>query len=362
MQAIVLVGGEGTRMRPLTYTTPKQLLPIAGTTMLERVLGHLARHGVSEAVLSLGYLPDRFLEAFPKGEAAGVKLRYAVEPELLDTAGAIGFAAREAGVEGTFLVVNGDVITDLDVTALIEFHRARSAEATIALHPVEDPSAFGVVPTDDQGRVLEFVEKPDRDKAPTNLINAGTYIMEASVLDRIPQGRRVSVERETFPLMVEAGSLYAHADAGYWLDTGTPASYLRSNLDLLNGSREGIPVEGARRVEASVWVRGDVKVEGSLRGASLAGNASVISAGAEVLDSILGEGVEIAASARITRSVLMDGVKIGEGAQVTDSIVGFGAVLGARTDIEALSVIGAGAQLPEGVKLSGERFGGPEEA
>ena len=187
MKAVVLVGGEGTRLRPLTLTTPKQMLPVVGVPMLERVLGHLARHGVDEAVLSLGYLPDAFLEAYPDGRAAGVSLAYAVEPEPLDTAGAIRFAATSAGVDDTFVVVNGDVLTDLDLTGLVAFHRRAGAQGTIALHPVADPSAFGVVPTDADGRVTAFVEKPPRGEAPTNQINAGTYVLEPSVLKRIAE-------------------------------------------------------------------------------------------------------------------------------------------------------------------------------
>ncbi len=178
------------------------MLPIVGVPMIERVLGHLALHGVDEAVLSLGYLPDAFMEAYPDGRAAGIRLIYAVEPEPLDTAGAVRFAATFAGIAETFVVVNGDVLTDLDLTSLVAFHRERRAEGTIALHPVADPSAFGVVPTDEEGRVTAFVEKPPRDEAPTNEINAGTYVLEASVLARIPEGGRVSIERETFPAMV----------------------------------------------------------------------------------------------------------------------------------------------------------------
>jgi mannose-1-phosphate guanylyltransferase len=207
VRAVVLVGGEGTRLRPLTLTTPKQMLPIVEEPMIERVVGHLADHGVDDAVFSLGYRPDAFIDAYPDGTIAGVRLTYAVEPTPLDTAGAIRFAASFAGIDETFVVVNGDVLTDADVSGLVDFHRRRGAEATISLTPVEDPSAFGVVPTDDQGRVEAFIEKPPRDEAPTNLINAGTYVFEPTVLDRIPAERRVSIERETFPAMVGDGTL-----------------------------------------------------------------------------------------------------------------------------------------------------------
>ncbi|HEY1466034.1 MAG TPA: nucleotidyltransferase family protein, partial [Acidimicrobiales bacterium] len=207
MRAVVLVGGEGTRLRPLTLTTPKQMLPVMEQPMIERVLDQLARHGIDEAVLSLGYRPDAFINAYPEGSVGGVRLAYAVEPEALDTAGAIRFAADHAGIDETFVVVNGDVLTDLDITELVDFHHRHHAEATISLTPVDDPSSYGVVPTDSQGKVEAFIEKPPRDEVPTNLINAGTYVLEPEVLARIPKGRRVSIERETFPTLVEAGTL-----------------------------------------------------------------------------------------------------------------------------------------------------------
>lgn len=166
MRAVVLVGGEGTRLRPLTLTAPKQMLPIVEEPMIERVVGHLADHGMGDAVLSLGYRPDAFIDAYPDGTIAGVRLTYAVEPSPLDTAGAIRFAAAHAGIDETFVVVNGDVLTDSDLSGLVAFHRERGAEATISLTPVEDPSAFGVVPTDDQGRVEAFIEKPPATRRP----------------------------------------------------------------------------------------------------------------------------------------------------------------------------------------------------
>jgi mannose-1-phosphate guanylyltransferase len=206
MQAVILVGGKGTRLRPLTYAEPKQMLPILGEPMLESVMQNLARHGVTKAVLSLGYLPDRFQAAYPNGVVAGIPVTYAVEPEPLDTAGAIRFAALAAGIDDTFVVVNGDVLTDLDLTRLVSFHTSKGAKATLALHPVDDPSRFGVVPTDEEGRVVAFIEKPPRDEAPTNEINAGTYVLEPSVIDTIEADVPVSVERVTFPPWPPTGS------------------------------------------------------------------------------------------------------------------------------------------------------------
>jgi mannose-1-phosphate guanylyltransferase len=237
MDAIVLVGGEGTRLRPLTYDTPKQMLPIVDRPLVEHVVSWLGRYGVGRVVLSLGYRPDAFVEAYPDNVIGGVRLSYAIEPELLDTAGAVRFAAEVGEVSGRFLVVNGDVLTDFDVSSLVAFHTERGAEATIYLTPVPDPSAFGVVPTDGAGRVIAFIEKPPPGTAPTNLINAGTYVLEESVLGRIPGGRRVSIERETFPALVADRGLFALPSDAYWLDTGTPEMYLQAQLDILNGSR-----------------------------------------------------------------------------------------------------------------------------
>ncbi len=319
MKAVVLVGGEGTRLRPLTLTTPKQMLPIGGRPMLERVLEWLAGHGVDEAVLSLGYRPDAFLKAYPDGESCGVRLLYAVEDSPLDTAGAIRFAALEDGVDSTFVVVNGDVLTDLDVTALVRFHREHDAEATIALTPVEDPSAFGVVPTDEDGRVIAFIEKPPPGQAPTNLINAGTYVLEPSVLERIPGGRRVSIERETFPALVAEGRLYALGSEARWVDAGTPATFLAANLAYAPMGLDGPEVTG----------------------------------------SVVGEDVTIGPGAVVQRSVIRDGAVIGAGAVVNDSVVGVGARVGERARITNRSVVGDGFEVEAGAELSEARLPQP---
>ncbi|MGH9081912.1 MAG: sugar phosphate nucleotidyltransferase [Acidimicrobiales bacterium] len=355
MLAVVLVGGEGTRLRPLTLSTPKQMLPVVEQPMIERVLGHLAHHGVDEAVLSLGYLPEAFLRAYPDGVAAGVRLSYAVEPEPLDTAGAVRFAARHAGVDDTFVVVNGDVLTDLDVGALLDFHRRRDAEGTIALHPVDDPSSFGVVPTDAGGRVTAFVEKPPPGEAPTHLINAGTYVLEASALDRIPGGRQVSIERETFPAMVADGRLFARQDDAYWLDTGTPAAYLQAHRDLLEGRRPGPPAPGARQVEEGYWVLGRPSVAGKVAGASLVADGASVATGAQVERSALGPGAVVEAGATVVESVLLAGARVGAGATVAGSVLGRAAVVGHGGEVRPVSVLGDGAAVPPGTVVDGER-------
>ena len=355
MKAVVLVGGEGTRLRPLTYSTPKQLLPVAEVPMLERVVSALAAHGVEEAVLSIGYRPDAFLAAYPEGTVGGVRLSYAVEPEPLDTAGAIRFAAEQAGVDETFLVVNGDVLTDLDVSALVSVHRHRRASATIALTPVEDPSRFGVVVTSADGRVEAFVEKPPAGTAPTNEINAGTYVFEPEVVDRIPAGRRVSVERETFPALAGEGSLYAVCSDAYWLDTGTPEAYLRANADLLAGVRPGPPAAGAREVDRGVWTMGEARLAGVVQAPSLVGAGAEVEAGAEVAASVVGAGGRVEAGATVERSVIMPGAVIERDALVRGSIVGHRAVVGQGAVLEPLTVVGDATEIAAGSRLVGAR-------
>jgi mannose-1-phosphate guanylyltransferase len=330
MRAVVLVGGFGTRLRPLTLHTPKQMLPVVNRLMIERVVEHLARHGVDEAVLALGYRPDAFTAAYPDGRCAGVALHYAVEPEPMDTAGAIRFAALDAGIDDRFLVVNGDVLTDLDVTALVARHERSGAEGTIALHRVEDPSAFGVVPTEDDGRVLAFIEKPPRDEAPTNLINAGAYVLEPSVLDRIPPGP-VNVERVTFPAMVAAGSLYAFDGDTYWIDAGTPSTYLAANLDLLDGTR-GPAEDGLHPAAIAAGV-----VE-----RSVLGPGAVVEASATVRGSVIMAGAHVEAGATVEGSVLGPRARVGAGATVVE-----GSVLGDDVTVIAGDTV-RGGRVPEG--------------
>lgn len=355
MKAVVLVGGEGTRLRPLTYSTPKQLLPVAEVPMLERVVTALGAHGVDEAVLSMGYRPDAFFAAYPEGEVGGVRLSYAVETQPLDTAGAIRFAAEQAAVAETFVVVNGDVLTDLDVSALVSVHRHRRASATIALTPVEDPSRFGVVVTGGDGRVEAFVEKPPPGTAPTNEVNAGTYVFEPEVIDRIPAGRRVSVERETFPALAAEGTLYAVCSDAYWLDTGTPEAYMQANADLVAGVRPGPPAAGARELGRGVWAMGEARVEGLVRAPSLLGEQVVVEAGAEVRASVVGAGSRVEAGAKVDGAVLLPGAVVERDALVKGSIVGRRAVVGRGAVLDPLSVVGDDTVIAAGSRLADAR-------
>jgi len=330
MKAVVLVGGFGTRLRPLTLTAPKQMLPVIDRPMLEHVIGGLGRHGVDEVTLSLGYKEDVFREAYPDAVCAGVALKYAVEPEPLDTAGAVRFAAEAAGIDETFIVINGDVFTDLDVTAVWRRHHEIGAEGTIALTPVDDPSRYGVVPTDDEGRVIGFVEKPPRDEAPTNWINAGTYVLEPSVLERIEPGRRVSIERETFPAIVADGGLWAVQSDAYWVDAGTPLTYLQIQMDLLDG------------------VRGE-KVNGVSPGAS-------IHHGATVERSVVMNGASIAGGAVVRNAVVSSGATIGDDSLVEESVVGPNAIVGERAKLTGMTMIGDSAVVEAGSTLDGAKI------
>ena len=336
MQAIVLVGGFGTRLHPLTRDVPKQMLAVVDRPMIEHVVAHLAGHGVTRVVLSLGFHPEAFADAYPNGTCAGIPLHYAVEPEPLDTAGAVRFAAAEAGLgngDEAFLVLNGDVLTDLDVGDVVARHRATGAEGTLALTEVDDPSRYGVVPTDRDGRVLGFVEKPEVATAPTRWINAGTYVLEPTVLARIPDDRPVSIEREVFPAMAVEGRLHAVASEAYWIDTGTPEAYIRAQLDLVDGTRGDLAA-----VHPEATVHPDARID-----------RAVVMAGAAV-----GEG------ARLCDAVVMEGGAVGAGAMIDHSVVGPAARGGPGASLSALTVVGEGQVISDGRCLSGARI--PEDA
>jgi len=354
MIAVVLVGGEGTRLRPLTYTVPKQMLPVGGLPLMERVVGHLSAHGVGEVVLSLGYRPDAFAAAYPDRLCAGAKLTFAVEPEPMDTAGAIAYAADAAGIRERFLALNGDVVSDLDLGALLTFHTQRGAEATIALTPVEDPSAFGVVSTHGDGRVSAFIEKPAPGTAPTNLINAGAYVLEPSVIARIPRGRRVNIERETFPQIVRDGTLFALTSRGYWIDVGTPAHYLKVNADVLAGLLGEQPAPGASALPGGSWSlgRGPARLAGVVAG-SLVGEGVWVEAEAVVERSVLGAQVSVGTSAKVSGSVLLAGATVEPGAEVVDSVVGPAARIGEGAVVCDHAVLGADAVVAAGARQRG---------
>jgi mannose-1-phosphate guanylyltransferase len=351
MEAVILLGGEGTRMRPLTYVAPKQLLPIAEVPLIERVVSWLRGAGVDSVVFSLCYKPEAFRDAFPDGRCRGAKIVYALEPEPLDTAGAIGYASSFLqGEQGPLIVVNGDVLTDIDLGALVAFHHDSGAKATVALVEVEDPSRFGVVDISAKGLIARFVEKPPKEAAPSNLANGGIYILDREVVSSIPKGRKVSVERELFPDLASQGVLFGLASEGYWVDTGTPASYLQANLDIVRGrlrqpgakeapgsSGRNPPAPGARQVSPGIWQRG---FAGTIKG--------------ELVDEcLLGEGVDVGQAARVEACVLGRRTVVGARCELTECVVMPGAWIGPGARL-ARCVIGPGAKVGEGVKLEGE--------
>ena len=305
MRAVVLVGGEGTRLRPLTLTAPKQMLPIVEQPMIERVIGHLAEHGIDEAVLSLGYRPDAFINAYPDGTIAGVRLSYAVEPTPLDTAGAIRFAARHAGIDDTFVVVNGDVLTDADTSALVAFHRRRGAEATISLTPVDDPSAFGVVPTDGEGRVTAFIEKPPRDEAPDRPDQRRDLCPRAvgSRADPAPTNGSPSSVRPFRPWSRRArSSPCARTPTGSTPARPTPTCGPTATSS--SGAGPARPRPGAEldpSLGTGVWRMGKVDVRSDQVSHSLIGNGALVAAEAVVEESVIGAGAVVEEGASIIR-------------------------------------------------------------
>jgi len=321
MQALVLAGGEGTRLRPLTLSVPKPVMPLAGRPFLTFMLDWLAAHGVDEAILSCGFLSDG-VERVLGHRHGSVALRYVVEDEPLGTAGPVRLAHDRGLLSDRFVVLNGDALTDLDLTAEIAQHEKTRAAATLALIPVKDTTSYGVVPTAPDGRVEAFLEK-SAGPAPTNRINAGAYVLEREVVMRIPPGRAVSFEREVFPAMIDEG-LYGYMATGYWIDIGTPERYLEATHDLL-----------ADRVRSNLPPRDET---GSLIG------EGCITSGARVGPmSVLGRHCSVGDGSTVERSVLFDDVRVGSGCSVVGAVLAEGVRVGDGARIEEMAIVGARA-------------------
>lgn len=301
MQALVLVGGRGTRLRPLTYATPKPALTLVDRPFLTYMTEWLGSHGVDEVILACGFLPDEMKSVLGDGEPGGPKLRYLVEEETLGTAGAIRFALDH--LDETFLALNGDVLADLDLTALWQQHLETGARATLGLYRVEDASSYGLVDIDDEGHVLQFSEK-DPDRHGGGLINAGTYVLERDAIAEVPDGREVSIEREFFPSITGKG-LYARELDGYWMDFGTPERYFEATWDILEG-----------RIRTQVTNNAD--------GVFISEKAEVDTSATIGPRAVIGPGVRVGSDARVNGSVLLEGSEVGMGAEVEASIVGPG--------------------------------------
>jgi mannose-1-phosphate guanylyltransferase len=319
VQAIVLVGGEGTRLRPLTSTVPKPALTLVDRPFLAYMVEWLAGHGVEEVVLACGFLPDVLREALGDGERSGARIRYVAEPEPLGTAGAIRFAADQLGDElgERFLALNGDVLTDLDLSALLVAHERHGGRATLGLHPVSDSAAYGLVNRDEGGAVLEFLEKTG-EPVPGE-VNAGMYALERSVLDLIPPGEPVSIERDVFPRLAGDG-LYGTLLDGYWMDIGTPERYLQATWDILEGAVRTLvePTGPGTYVDPTAEV-----AESAVVGPrAVLGPRCRLEAGVEVRGSVLLEGCVAEAGARLEGSILSAGVEVGAGAALDGAVVG----------------------------------------
>lgn len=315
--AVVLVGGQGTRLRPLTWRTPKQLLPVGGLPLLNRVVEPLAAAGVTRVVLSLGYRS----EAFDRLELGSFDVTAVPEDNPLGSGGGLAHALRKAEISGTFLAMNGDVVGDVDIAALLERHRSTDALATILVKEVDDPSEFGVAVVDSQGRVTGFVEKPPP-PAPSNLINAGVWVLESSILDRIPQDGAASIEREVFPGLAADGRMQAVVHHGWWHDVGRLDRYLAANAEYL---QRGSTPPGWTRAAGSLHGAGARVADDATVEASVIGEDVSVGPGAAVRGSVLLAGAEVGAAAVVERSVIGPGWIVADGEKVTDAICAEGA-------------------------------------
>ncbi|MFF5129801.1 sugar phosphate nucleotidyltransferase [Streptomyces syringium] len=329
-EAILLVGGKGTRLRPLTVHTPKPMVPAAGVPFLTHQLARARAAGIEHIVLATSYLAEVFEPYFGDGSALGLHLEYVTEEEPLGTGGAIRNVASKlhSAPDDPVLIFNGDILTGLDIEALVDTHRTTGADVSLHLTRVEDPRAFGLVPTDADGRVTAFLEKPQTpEEIVTDQINAGAYVFNRSVIDSIPAGRPVSVERETFPGLLASGAhLQGMVDSTYWLDLGTPQAFVRGSADLVLGRAPSPAVPGRcgdRLVLDSADVAPDAKITGG---------------------SVIGAGARVEPGARVDGSTVLDGAVIETGADVRDSLIGAGAHVGARTALTG-AVIGDGARI-----------------
>ncbi len=344
MQAVILVGGEGTRLRPLTSTVPKPVVPLVDRPFISFMLEWLGQHGIDDVIMSCGFLATSVRNVLGDGSGLGIRLRFVEEPDPRGTAGALKFASSM--LDERFLMLNGDVLTDIDLSAQIAQHAESGAKATLALVPVADPSAYGLVHLNDDRSVRDFVEKPSSDAIDTNLISAGAYVLQREILELVPSDRNVSIEREVWPLLIGKG-LYGFPAESYWLDIGTPERYLQGTFDIIEGN---VKTAVAERL-GSDWLAIDpgARVSGRVippavveRGVTVAESAQV---GSLV---VLGEDVSIGAHATVERSVILKGAEIGEGATLRDCIVAAGCRIGARTSI------GGGAVLGEGVTVGAD--------
>jgi mannose-1-phosphate guanylyltransferase len=354
MQALILAGGQGTRLRPLTSTIPKPVVPLVGRPFISYMLEWLRSHGVDDVILGCGHMADGVRDVLGDGTSLRIRLRYLEEPHPLGTGGALKFA--EELLDERFFMLNGDVLTDIDLTEELAQHERTGATTTLALIPVEDPSAYGLVYRNPDHSVREFVEKPGAEQTETNLINAGAYIIERSVLaDMAAAGTNISIEREVFPKLVGNG-LFGYAADGYWLDIGTPDRYLQATYDILEGN---VSTEiGQRLDDCGLALWDGATVAGRVVAPALVGEGSHVALGAIVGGrTVLGRNVTVASAAHIEGSVVLDGTSIGERTTIRGSIVGPSVSIGSHCHIENQVVLGEGVSIgPDNVLAAGARI------
>ncbi len=342
MQAVILVGGQGTRLRPLTLTVPKPMLPLMNKPFLEFQINLCLRHGVKDIILSTAYLPEVFEEYFGDGSRLGVKLTYVTEAEPLDTCGAVKNVERY--IDGPFLVFNGDVLTDLDLTELVAYHRDKGGKASLYLTRVEDPTAYGLVPLDGAGRIQEFVEKPSPDQIVTDLINAGTYVLEPELLDRVPAEQPFSFERQLFPGMLQDDlAMYGFPSEAYWIDIGAPDKYLQAHYDLLD---RRLPFEfSGEEIKPSVWVEegADISPEAGVFGPTVIGAGCRIAPHAVVSSHcVLGPDCEVGEGAHLEGAVLHSSCIVGSESSLNHCVLSSGVRVGQRVHVSDQAVLGGG--------------------
>ena len=345
MKAIILVGGEATRLRPLTYDLPKAMVPVLNKPFLEHVLSYLSSHQVEEIVLTQSYFAQPIKDYFQDGSPFGVKLTYSIEDVPLGTAGAVKNA--EQHLDETFLVLNGDIFTDLDITAMISFHREKRAKATIALTPVDDPTSYGLIETDAQGRVTRFLEKPSPEQITTNMINAGTYVLEPDVLAHIPPQTKFSFERELFPLLLDQGKpIYAYPSTTYWIDIGTPEKYLQLHRDLLSGNstRHRYPTGE----DVAIGEQSFIDPTAQIKGPALIGDNCTVGHMVRITGPVvIGSDCTILENAVIDSSVIWRNTRLQQNVKVTDSIIADNCHLNATCTVQS-SILGDHVTLPSG--------------
>jgi mannose-1-phosphate guanylyltransferase len=352
VQALILAGGEGTRLRPLTSTVPKPVVQLVDRPFISYMIEWLRAHGVDDVILACGFMADGVRAVLGDGSSMGISLRYVEEPTPLGTGGALKYA--EDLLADRFYMLNGDLLTDIDLTAQLRRHEETGARATLALMSVEDPSAYGLVRCGDDMTVREFVEKPRPDEIDTNLVNAGAYILEREVLDDLPSaGTKISIERDVFPSLVGRG-LHGYVASGYWLDIGTPERYLQATFEILEGD---VKTEIGRKVAAAGGVLRDLDADGRpapgiVHGPALVGSGCRLAPDAIVGSrTVLGRGVTVGAGAHIESSVLLDGAVVGAGTRIKSSIVGPNVHIGERCRVEGRVVLGQGVSVGAGNTL-----------